>query len=696
MRGKILIITAAAAALTVPPGLAGAAPSAAPPASRTPSSASQVIERDRNADGVSDDLERDLRDAAAGERFRVIVTGVGSATGRRLVGPFQVLHELSLINGFAGTMTAAQVRALARHPLVHRVEADGVVRALDDATNRDFGATAARAAVPGLDGTGVGICVIDTGIDPNHEQIAPRPVAFKDYVNARTTAYDDHGHGTHVASIAAGDGVGGSSAATFGGVAPAADLYAAKVLDGSGSGADSDVAAAVQWCHDQPGVDVLSLSLGSPGTDGRDAVSLAVDAATAGGDVVVVAAGNSGDAPRTVSAPGVAAGAVTVGAVSDHSAPVGTARRDDGIWLAAFSSRGPTLSGLTKPDVAAPGVTVTAADAGTTAGYVTYSGTSMATPFVSGAVALALEAAPAASPTAIKDALKATALDAGPTGTDNEWGAGLVDVAAFVDRFTSVDVGSTAFPRHQRSTGTVPDNGSVELPIPLGEDAVGKPLAVTLTSTSGALLCDFLCQIGFTTGEWSPDLDLELRDPAGTLVADSQCALSGLSCATGRQETIGVVPATAGTWTLRVYAFSGSPNNGRGGGFELDIFHGPVSGSTPEPEPEVPPEEPANQPPVADAGEDVTVKVAKKATEAPFTLDGTGSHDPDAEPGETLAYRWTDESGEEVGATAKVDLSRPAGTYTFDLVVTDVDGARSAPDTVTVTVQGSTGKPPRR
>lgn len=697
MRSRILTIVVVAAALAVPPGLAGAAPSAPTPGRETPPSVPLVVERDRNGDGVSDDLEADLRGAAPAERFRVIVTGVGSAAGRRLVGPFLVKHELSLINGFAATMTVAQVRALARHPLVHRVEADGIVRALDDATDRDFGAAAAREAVEGLDGSGVGICVIDTGIDPNHEQIAPRTVVFKDYVNARTTAYDDHGHGTHVAAIAAGDGAGGASAATFVGVAPAADLYAAKVLNSQGSGADSDVAAAVQWCHGQPGVDVLSLSLGSPGTDGNDAVSLAVDEATSGGDVVVVAAGNSGDVPGTITAPGVAAGAVTVGAVADHSAPPGTPRRDNGIWLAAFSSRGPTLSGLIKPDIAAPGVTVTAAQAGTTAGYVTYSGTSMATPFVSGAVALALEVAPTASPTAIKDALKATAVDVGPGAADNDWGAGLVDVAAFVDRFTAVDVGRTVFPEHQRVTGTVATGGTWTLPVTVADTDLGVPLAVTLT-IDGELACASSF-IGICLGyEWSPDLEMRLLDPAGTRVALSECPLSGVSCSSaGRQETIGFLPASAGEYRLEVFPFAGSPNNGKGGSFGVDVFHGPLGGGGTTPTDPPPSEEPANQSPVADAGEDLTVKIAKKATEAAFTLDGTGSNDPDAGGDEVLDFSWTDELGAAVGTAATVDLQRPEGTYEFTLVVTDVDGASSAPDTVTVTVvRSTTGRPPRR
>jgi serine protease AprX len=568
-------------------------------------------------------------------------------------------------------MTAGQVRALARLDGVRRIEADGRMRALDDSTDSDFGAAAARADTPGLDGSGVGICVVDTGLDPNHEQIAPRQVVFKDFVGTATTPYDDHGHGTHVAAIAAGDGVGGANAATFIGVAPAATLYAAKVLNAAGSGSDSDVVAGIQWCHGQPGVDVISMSLGGGGGDGTDAASLAVDQAVAGGDVVVVAAGNSGDEPGTVAAPGVAASAITVGAVSDHSAPAGTDRRDNGIWLAAFSSRGPTSDGRLKPDIAAPGVTVRSAQANTAAGYVTYSGTSMATPYVAGAVALALEAAPGAVPASVKAAITAAAVDVGPTGSDNDWGAGLIDVRAFVDTISgSGSVRRTAFPSHLRVTGTVPDDGFLDVPITVPSEGVGVPLAVTVT-LDGEPVCYFFCLIV----EWSPDLDAELRGPGGGVLATSECALSGVSCGIGRQETIGIRPTVEGTYVLRVSAFAGEPNYGAGGTFSADIFHGPLGGAV-----EPPPPPPANVAPVADAGPDQTVKVGKNG-QARFSLDGSGSSDSD---GAITSYLWR-HGTTQVGSTAQVALSRPVGTYSFSLTVTDDDAATDT-DLVTVTV----------
>lgn len=568
---SLAVLTAAA----VPAGVSAAAaarPAGAPARAATVPAAAPA-HGDRNGNRIDDVLDARLAGTPAGTRVPVIVTGLGASAAHRSVGSFHLRHRLGLIDGFSATMTAGQARALAHAPGLRRIEPVTTVRAVDDGTNRDFGASAVPVDHPGIDGTGVGICVVDTGVDPKHEQIAPRTVTFKDFINGRTTAYDDQGHGTHVTSIAAGDGVGGTSAATFRGVAPGATLYAAKVLDATGQGPNDGVAAGVQWCVAQPGVQVISMSLGdTAGGDGTDAVSLAVNAAVAAGDVVVVAAGNSGDRPRTINAPGTAAGAITVGAASDYSSPSGTDRRDNGIWLASFSSRGPTSDGRTKPDITGPGVTVRAAKAGTVTGYVTLSGTSMATPYVAGAAALARQVAPAATPDQIRAALTATAKDVGAPGIDNEYGAGFVDVRGLVSSLAGDSpVLATAFPAQSHSVLTVPNKGAVDIPITVPASGVGIPIAVTMTITGSPV-----CYYGCLYVEWSPDIDLQLKNPAGKVVASSSCALSGLSCGVGRQETIGYRPTAAGTFVLHVYAFTGSPNNGKGGTVSVDVSQGPL------------------------------------------------------------------------------------------------------------------------
>lgn len=410
---------------------------------------------DRDDDRISDDLQAQIAAARPGDLVRVVVTFSGpgtAATARQAVGAFTLHSEFRIIRGFSATMTTAQVRALAQQPGVRRIEEDFTVSTKLNAARADFGTDAARASF-GVDGAGIKGCIVDTGVDPNHEQLDARPIPFFDAINGRGSAYDDHGHGTHVASIAFGDGTGSSGAATYKGVAPGAAIYAAKVLDQSGSGLESQVIAGIDWCMSQ-GVRIISMSLGSGApSDGQDALSQAADAAVSSGAVVVVAAGNSGDEPGTVGSPGAAAQAITVAACAEWSAPAGAPNHSDGIYVTPFSSRGPTLDNRVKPDICAPGLTITAAKAGTVSAYVTYSGTSMATPFVSGTVALALQANPLLSPADLRQKLEATAQDRGPAGKDNDIGAGLLDGYALV---ASAKGAATSRPSFRRIAGSPP------------------------------------------------------------------------------------------------------------------------------------------------------------------------------------------------------------------------------------------------
>jgi len=616
------------------------------------------------------------------ERTSVVVRGLAVGAARAQVGDLAVRHRLPIVDGFSARISAGQAQALRRIPGV-RVDAVRTVSVTDTATDSDFGALLARQTFS-VTGAGVGICVVDTGIDSGHEQIAPRSVTFRDFIGGSATAYDDHGHGTHVASIAAGDGnstTGGSSASAAAhiGVAPGASLYVAKVLDASGSGPDDGVMAGIQWCAAQPGVRVISMSLGdSVPSDGTDPMSGAVDAATAAGKVVVVAAGNAGDAPSTIPSPGAARTAVTVGAVSDWSAPAGVDYRDGGIALAPFSSRGPILSpggAYTKPDVTAPGVTVSAADAGTTSGYVAMSGTSMATPYVAGVAALTLQAAPEASPAAVKAAIESTARDRGVAGEDDEWGSGLVDAEAAVQAASgTTNTVTTGYPTASRISGSVPTGGSTTVAVPV--TATGVPLAVTLTVTSGSQSCLLYWpgQGCAWPGEWSPDLDAELRSPSGAVVATSSCALSGWFCtAVGRQETLLVQSPVAGTYSLRVLAWNGGP----GGTFAADVSAGPVAGSGGSPP------APVNNPPVVGAGPDQALVLPRGAKTVSVALTGTAT-DSD---GSIVSRQWTQGTSTTVLSTSST-LSRTLGpgTYDFTFRATD-DGGASASDTVRVTVK---------
>ena len=253
---------------------------------------------------------------------------------------------------------------------------------------------------------------------------------------------DDYGHGTHVAGIAAGNGhvsSGAGSFRNFKGIAPNANLLDLRVLDQNSAASDSAVIAAIQQAvqlKNQYNVRVINLSLGRRIWESctRDPLCQAVEAAWNSGIVVVVAAGNLGrNGYATVLSPGNSPHAITVGAMKAAGAHTNT---DDNI--SSYSSKGPTYIDQTaKPDLVAPGnqvvsllapgsTLVTQAPAnvvypsyytssgssGVTAGvpqYLRLSGTSMATPVVSGTVALLLQKNPSLSPDTVKARLMKTA-----------------------------------------------------------------------------------------------------------------------------------------------------------------------------------------------------------------------------------------------------------------------------------------------
>ena len=257
----------------------------------------------------------------------------------------------------------------------------------------------------GYDGTGIRIAILDTGIDSTHPDVSGKVIDAVDFSDDGTPD-DLHGHGTHVAATAAGTGA--ASGGTFKGVAPGASLMNIKVLNQYGSGWSSWIISGIEYATAN-GADIISMSLGGGPTDGNDPMSLAVDAAVDSGVVVTVAAGNSGDYYFSVSTPGAARKAITVGA-SDKS--------DSLAW---FSSRGPTLDFRVKPDIVAPGVDIISARATNSPRpwnpeyyppYYTYgwSGTSMATPHVAGLAALVLQRHPEWDQSQVKEAIMNTAI----------------------------------------------------------------------------------------------------------------------------------------------------------------------------------------------------------------------------------------------------------------------------------------------
>ncbi len=327
-----------------------------------------------------------------------------------------VTYEFLSGMGAVVDIRVSNIKALSEEAQIEFVEEDGVRHITLSSSVPLINADDVWSL--GYDGTGIKICIIDTGIDPNHCDFpSGKIIAWADYVNSRTTPYDDHGHGTHCSSIAAG-------ADSPYGVAPGASLMGAKVCTSGGSCSDSAIISGIDFGVAQ-GADVESLSLGGPGGDGTSALAQECNWAVNQGVVVVVAAGNDGSACCTIGTPGDAANVITV-AASDKSDA-----------LASFSSRGPTTDNRIKPDITAPGVSIYAADNGTSCSDVGMSGTSMATPHIAGVAALMLDARGTATPLQVKNCMGATAIDKGNTNKDCLWGWGRVDALAAVNQIIS-------------------------------------------------------------------------------------------------------------------------------------------------------------------------------------------------------------------------------------------------------------------
>lgn len=398
----------------------------------------------------------------------------------------------TLFSGVAATVDSAAIAEIRQLPNVAAVYEDAQVHATLNESVPLIGAPTVWNTY-GVNGAGVKVAVIDTGIDYTHPDLggclgaACRVAGGYDFVNHDADPRDDHGHGTHVAGIIAANG-------TLKGVAPGATLLAYKALDQYGNGSESDIIAALEQAVTD-GAKVANLSLGGPG-DAADPMSQAIDNATAAGMLSVVAAGNSGPSYLSVDSPGTARTALTVGAT-------------DKSWvMASFSSRGYTADGqnlVMKPEVVAPGVniysTVPATGMlGNPSRYATLSGTSMATPHVAGSAALLLQWNATQSPADIKNRLAGSTRSI--SGDPFTRGTGGIDlVAAFAApvlasathvSFGVVDATSGIVTREQtitirNTTGTSQALSlSTDSPLPAGVTAEIIPSSLTLPAGGSA------------------------------------------------------------------------------------------------------------------------------------------------------------------------------------------------------------------
>lgn len=305
----------------------------------------------------------------------------------------------------------------ARSEGIGKVWLDGRVKASLDTSVPQIGADEAHRS--GLTGKGTKVAVLDTGYDRDHPDLKKAVTASQDFTDDGDVQ-DLQGHGTHVSSIIAGSGA--ASGGRYAGVAPGAELIEGKVLANDGYGYDSWILAGMEWAVAQD-ARVVNMSLGSSrASDGTDPLSSAVDRLSdEHGTLFVIAAGNSGD--RTISAPGAADAALTVGSVTKSGE------------MSEFSSRGPRQGRpAVKPEISAPGSSIVAAraagtldDSAVTERYASLSGTSMASPHVAGAAALLAEQHPDWSGARLKSALVGSAAPVDGASTDDT-GSGLTDV----------------------------------------------------------------------------------------------------------------------------------------------------------------------------------------------------------------------------------------------------------------------------
>lgn len=349
-------------------------------------------------------------------------------------------HGLSLaytyshaLKGFSATISPARLNALKKDPRVLFVSQDRVVNISGQANGKgkptptpppqppqDIPTGISRIGSAVSTGAGIGVAVIDTGIDLDHPDLIGNIAGNVSCVPRKSTGDDDNGHGSHVAgTIAAVNNDIGVI-----GVAPEADLYAVKVLDARGSGTWSSVICGIDWVTKNAlayNIKVANMSLGGGGSsddncgnDNSDAFHKAICASRDAGVTYVVAAGNENDDAKNHVPAAYDDAVITVSALVDTNGQPGgdgsstSYGADD--TFATFSNFGSVV------DLGAPGVAIKST--WKNGSYNTISGTSMASPHVAGAAVLYLESNPTASWTDVRIRLQSAGEQLGSGHTD--------------------------------------------------------------------------------------------------------------------------------------------------------------------------------------------------------------------------------------------------------------------------------------